>query len=876
MALVQRAILAIFCMTLVFGVERAEAREAVTPARTADEVSDQFNQTGRAMPMTVALHDDGRSLGEVVIRVDSDDGIAVSKGSLTSVLQDIADAATLSRLAALPEMIPLHSLKANGLDISFDKRQIILVMGLAIARRKDNEISFASSPSITSGALAKPSTISGYVNTFLQSDYLWESEQTGLRMDVEATVRAGNFVFESEFALENSVNSQFCPPGALCLFDHSSGLKRRGSRMVYDLADWQDRLTIGDTRSQAATFQRAPDVLGITLEHAPAKLDPTKPIRATGSQSFILERSGTVDVLINGAVAQRLHLPPGSHNLRDLPLRAGANDITLLITDETGATRTLHFNSFSAYALLGVGKSEWSVTGGVPSYYADGQIGHVNNRYIASAFARYGWSDQITVEAHAQADNNLIMSGGGAIVATSFGIWGIQLAASRADAGSERSDMIGTGTGGAARITWDLTGAYNAESLRLSAEIHSGGFRSPGQVNVAPTGILYPVFDSKMSFSAAYTRQLWDTWQTAVTASYNVANDTFTSANPLVARGDRYHLDLSLTRPVWDNATISGTVGYSNEVYSRSFSRISGAHLNDAKGEWWAGIRLFWHTGVKTFVTAASDTLSQRSVVAGTTQSSSGLNAWTTTVVVSDDRALGNAAVDGAVTYRGQRAEVTAGHDSPMQVFGLGQSGVSLGQQRSRVRVGTALVFAGNTVAISAPVSGDGGFAILSAHPSLGDRTITAGTAGNLRAESGILGPAVVTGLAAYVPQTLPIDVVDLPLGYSLGASGFDVRPSYKSGYNLQVGSGYSVSAFGTLVDSRGTPLALAGGLASNGVKHATVSTNQSGKFAADGLAEGRWTLTMESESGPVGYVIEVPPGTQGLLRLGVLTPVKG
>lgn len=841
---------------------------AVADMRTADQVSAQFNQTGRAMPMTIALRDNGRSLGDVTIRIEKDDGISVSKASLLALLQAEAAPETLARLAVMPDMVPLATLKAAGVDMKFDKQQIVLVMGLTAHQRKDGDISFAAPAPLASGAIVRPSTISGYINLFAQSDYLWNTNQTALRFEAEAAIRVGNFVFESEFAVENDVNAQVCPSGALCLFDHSSGFKRRGSRVVYDSVEWQNRLTVGDTRTNTTTFQRGPDVLGFSLEHAPTKLDPMKPIRATGAQSFVMERPGTVDVLINGAVAQRLHLPPGTFNLRDLPLRAGANEITLLITDDTGATRTLSFNTFSAYSLLGVGKSEWSITGGVPSTFRDGEIAYVDNQYLASAFARYGLTNQVTIESHVQADNHVVMGGAGAVMATPFGIWGLQVAASQADAN--------IGTGGAVRITWDLTGKKNLDSLRLAAEWHTSGFRTPGQLQTAPNGIIFPVFDAKMSYSGAYTLRLPENWQMAVTARYDVANDEFTSGNLLVAHGDRYHVDLSLTHPLWDNASISGTVGYSNEVYNRSFSNLGTMHLNDTKGELWAGLRLFWRPEPKTVATASSDTLNKRTFATGTYQSSPGIDSWTSNVTVADDRIRGDQTVSGSSTYRGQRAEVTVGHDSGLQVLAPGRSDVEVGQQRSRMRVGTALVFAGDTAAVSAPVRGDGGFAILSPHASIGDRAVMAGTPGYLRAHSDAFGPAVVTGMAAYVPQTLPIDVADLPTGYSLGASGFDLLPPYKAGYKLQVGSGYSVSAFGELRDQRGEPLGLVAGIASNGSKQVTVFTNQGGKFAADGLAEGRWTLTMETDDGRAVYTIEVPPRTQGLLRLGTLTPTKG
>lgn len=820
------------------------------------------------MPLIVALNDNGRLLGDVIIRVEKDDSISISKGSLLSVLKGDGASDVLNRIAPMPDMIQLSDLKAVGIGITFDKQKIILVMGLTAGQRSTGDISFAPPALVSSGMLAKPAAVSGYLNLFAESDYLWNSNQTALRFDVEAVLRAGSAVFESEFDLQNQVNPQFCPNGALCLFNHSSGVKRRGSRMIYDFPEWQDRFTLGDARINPTTFQRGPDVAGITIEHSLGKLDPTKTIRATGTQSFVLERPATVDVLINGAVSQRLQLPPGSYNLRDLPLRAGANDIALFITDDTGASRTFNFSMFSAFSLLSTGKSEWSFSAGIPSYYKDDGIAYLDNQYIASGFMRYGVTSALTVEGQAQSDNHVVMSGFGGISSTNIGVFGLNAAASATDGG--------IGVGGALRATWDIAGSDNKDSLRVTGEWHSSEFRSPGQLQIIPTGIIFPVYDYKSSIAGVYSREIGENWQASVTARYDVDNTQFVTSNPLVAHGDRYHADLSLTHPLFEDATISGTIGYSNEIYNRSFDTITQADLNDTKGKIWGGVRLFWRPRERVIVTESSDTLNKRTLTTGSYQSSPGIDSWSTNASVAGDQVSGNTAGGAEVGYRGQRAEIAIAHDGDLRSQDSTSNGASKFVQRTRVRAGTALVFADDAFAVSAPLRGDGGFAILTPHESLGDRTITAGTRDYLRAKSDGMGFAVASGLAPYFPQTLPVDVADLPIGYSLGASGFDLAPPYKAGYKLVVGSGYAVSALGELVDGYGQPLALTGGIASNGSKQVAVFTNQGGKFAADGLAPGHWTLKMESEAGQIAYDVNVPEGTEGLVRLGTLRPAKG
>jgi len=127
-----------------------------------------------------------------------------------------------------------------------------------------------------------------------------------------------------------------------------------------------------------------------------------------------------------------------------------------------------------------------------------------------------------------------------------------------------------------------------------------------------------------------------------------------------------------------------------------------------------------------------------------------------------------------------------------------------------------------------------------------------------------------------YQPSTIPIDVADLPVGYSLGTATFDIVAPYKAGYSLEVGSAYSVYAYGTLLLPDGGPVALLTGIArpaSGPGRQVAVFTNAAGKFGAEGLAPGRWTIEMATAPRPTDYVIDIPQGTDGLFRCGTLRP---
>src|SRR3546814_5190838 len=64
-------------------------------------------------------------------------------------------------------------------------------------------------------------------------------------------------------------------------------------------------------------------------------------------------------------------------------------------------------------------------------------------------------------------------------------------------------------------------------------------------------------------------------------------------------------------------------------------------------------------------------------------------------------------------------------------------------------------------------------------------------------ASTGRLGPALKPNLSAYSERTVAITSPDAPIGVDLGRGSFRLFPPYRSGYRLQVGSEYFISAAG-------------------------------------------------------------------------------
>ena len=856
---------------LVF-VDRAAAAET----QYARPVTSRLNVTGRAIDLPVELKDGDKPLGEVIIRIDPDDTVLVHKAALAEKLALVIDESTRTRLEAVQgqaRIVTTNALSEAGFDVRFDAGLQELVFRPTVEQRPTGEISMAPTRPQISANLARPAIMAGYINMTAGIDHYWggvplagqpgrEASTIG-RLEFDSAFRLWNVVIENRALYKSGAEPSLCPMTIACLYDQTGGFKRQSSRLVYDRPEDSLRLTAGDLDPLGLGIQGTPEMVGVSLQKSPQKLNPSEVARPSGQSSFRIDRPSQVDILVNGVVLQRLQLRPGVYNIRDLPLATGANDVQLEITDDAGERRNLSFKTFFDASLLAVGKSEWALSAGIPSYVLNDQRYYSDSQFMGSGYYRYGTSNDITLETHAQGDNYVGMGGLGAITRSPWGVFGLR--------GATSAGRVGFG--GAAALDWSLINfagftGRRGESFRLSAEYRSTDFRVPGEVVLTADTIPYLRPAYRVRLDGSYSAPLgWDISAT-IAGRYLILDDNQTINSPYVLNGTRYGADLTLSRALTPSMSGSLTLGYSNETY------LSTLYVDRSnRPEFRIATRVSFRPDDKTTVAAGYDSLNRQADLSAYRSEGTGVGRWDVSVNVQQHDLDGRSAIGGAASYAGNRAEVRVAHSGTTYDPLAG----TLVDQRSSLRVGSAIAFADGRVAVGAPIRGNG-FAIVYPHESIASKEITVGSGQDVRARSDSWGPAVVTNLPAYQPSTIPIDVADLPVGYSLGAATFDIVAPYKAGYSLEVGSAYSVYAYGTLLLPDGAPVALLTGVArpaSGPGRQVSVFTNAAGKFGAEGLAPGRWTIEMATAPQPTRYVIDIPQGTDGLFRCGTLRPMS-
>lgn len=805
----------------------AEADAAASSANDQPPVpaarAERLNPTGRTIVLTVPAKDGANYLGDMPLTIGADDSLSFPPERALQLLEPLLrpDVTTSLRNAfAGKASVSPGDFAPVGIVVTYDPRSLELRFDIPVESRASRAVSVAALDNRSIGTFVKPVDVSAYLNIRGSVDLYEDGPVDGFQNPV--------FLLNSAVNLKGAVieNDAIFSPGS-----SGANFQRLGTRYVYDDTNALIRFTLGDLDTQGRGFQSAPDIAGISIYRSYSVLSPQQIIRPRGDRNFTLARQSTVEVYINGQQVRRIELGPGSYNLRDFPFAQGGNDIRLNVLDDTGRTEVLRFNLFLDQTQLGKGLSEFGLYAGVkaplglrgPQYSDD---------WITSGFYRRGISDRVTLGANFQADDQVQMVGVEAVFGTDIGTLGTQAAYSHTN---------GYGDGYALQATFQRLiqhGNGQADSFTLFAEHRSRKF--------APVTFFLADNQYDYELGGGYTHAFNSNYYMGVNARFSKGRD----ANP-----DVHNYSVLAGWRISSTATLTAEARYTEDSGGDEFSGF---------------ITLTVRLGRTSSVRSEYDTRANRARVSYQTLEGSGVGSYNVTADVERSDFGSNVSLNA--NYFTNRAELGVSH------FGTfaGDFGDST-SQRTSFRFGTSIAVAGGEVAIGRPIYDS--FAIVKPHPSLRQANVVVEPSqyGDV-AYTGKMGVATMPSLSSYSDRTLTVDLENAPPGVDIGQGSFKLFPGYRSGYLLEVGSDYHITAVGTLLDADGQPVTLVSGKATE-LAHperepVTLFTNRQGRFGAAGLAPGQWRIEMLDTKRSV-YVITIPAEAEGVVRLGEVKPAK-
>lgn len=805
-------------------LQAQERHVVIEPQGTATQPAPgRLNPTGRTVTLTVPAKDAAVYLGDIVITIDANDRVEFSAQRLLDLLSNVVDADVLRTLQgsfAGTATLRSSDFEASGIRIVYDPQELALKVDIAAERRATQNVQVSPLDRSPIGTFAAPAGFSSYVNVRGNLDYVSDGFDTGLSSPVfflDGASRLGSIVVEAEALWDSGRRNH--------------DFQRSGTRLIYDDQERLVRWSGGDLQPVGRGFQSAPDIAGISLFRSYSVLQPQRNIRPRGDRSFRLERPSTVEIQINGQIIRRLQLAPGNYDLRDFPFTQGANDIRLAILDDAGRRELLRFNVFLDQSQLASGLSEFGVYAGVLAPLNDTGPDYSDD-FAFTGFYRRGITDYLTVGANAQADANSQLAGVEGVIATQIGTFSGNLSASRID-GFEH------GFGGLATFQRLIQRAGGrTDSVNLSVEFRSRDFGALGTV--------IPFNPFRWEVGGGYSHAFNDALYAAVDGRYSKG------------RGDQRNIH-----------NLRGTVGW--RINPKLNFTLDSRWERDTFGSRVSALMsLTMRLGRYSTVRADYDTHFDRARLSYNTLRGQGVGAYN--IAADVERSEFGTGLNLIANYFANRAELGISH------FGNFENSLgSSTDQRTSFRFGSSLAHADGAFSIGRPIYDS--FALVRPHPGLrGAAVLIEPTPYGYTAKSGKLGTALQPSLSSYAERTLTVDAPNAPPGADLGTGSFRLFPPYRSGYLLEVGSGYNITALGRLMNSDREPISLLTGkaieLAHPERPPVDLFTNREGRFGAVGLAPGRWRIEMADEDKST-YVIDIPQSAEGVLKLGDVTPQK-
>lgn len=178
--------------------------------------------------------------------------------------------------------------------------------------------------------------------------------------------------------------------------DENAILSWRVGDLVSDALSWSSSVRLGGVQI-GRDFSVRPDLI-------------TYPLPAFSGQAAV---PSTVDLFVNGYRSSQASVQPGPWSLTNVPFVNGAGDAVITTTDAVGRQVVTTLPFYVSSILLKAGLSDYAFSAGAIRE----NYGIKNFDYGAAAGSgswRYGLTDWLTLESHAEGSDNLAMGGAGA------------------------------------------------------------------------------------------------------------------------------------------------------------------------------------------------------------------------------------------------------------------------------------------------------------------------------------------------------------------------------------------------------------------------------------------------------------------------------
>ncbi|WP_234710594.1 fimbria/pilus outer membrane usher protein [Sinorhizobium arboris] len=510
------------------------------------------------------------------------------------------------------------------------------------------------------------------------------------------------------------------------------GSTRLDTTWSYSSQKWMTTARAGDVITGGLSWTRPTRLGGVQIQRN-FGLRPdlvTMPLPELAGSAAV---PSTVDVYVNNARRVSEQVPAGPFQITDLPVVTGSGTARIVVRDALGRETTSETPFFASSNLLASGLWDFSAEVGFARRFYGVESNDYDGRLMTSGTIRYGLTDWLTFEGHAEGGGGLVNGGAGTV----FGI-----------------GPYGVGSIAAATSSYDgQTGFQVAGSLELELwqDVHlfARTQRTFGDYNDI-AGVTAESFHGSLPedvvISAAPPRAL-DQVSLSTPLKFDPSTLNFSYTHLETAAGDRSELlAFSLNRPI-GKASLYATA-FTDLKEKNSFGVFAGLSIP-------IGDSVYASTGVSS----DSDGTSVTADLVRSETAEIGSVGWR---LRDTDGSVTNRAA--AASYRSRFARFEAGVEQHND------------QYRATGQVDGAIVFAGRDAFLSNRV--DDAFAVV----DTGVPDVEVQYENRPAGRTNRRGKLLVPDLRSYESNQITIDPTNLPLDATVGATREVTVPADRSG----------------------------------------------------------------------------------------------
>lgn len=804
------------------------AQSAAAAAHDAAQRQIDINPYDRDIEITAPLQFNRRILGELPVLLTRDDRFEVGSEGFVALIGPLltpeARAELVTLLGDRPRFLP-EDVALSGIRLEYDPEQLaVLVLKIAPEKRSIETLYQEGVDEVPGDP---PVPFSAYLN--INSTISRLSQTGGVRKPeffLNGAVRYNNLVFEADGQARRDFLTD----------DYK--IERRYARLVYDQPEELRRWFLGDLDPETRGRQGFFNMGGIGVVRQRQRFNSFRNNVLSGGRRLVLQEQSTVRVIRNGIFQREFTLDPGQYDISNLPLDTGSNNVQIEIQGISGSRQSFDYQAYLDTIDLEPGDYEY---GAYVGFLDDGGFGnpdYSSKTPVFTGFWRKAFLNRPAIGIGLQISEDIQnVTGQTQFLLPNSG-------RIRIDGGLSRGKQ---GNGYAVTLGYDqiLGGATGYDTLTVVADYTSKNYGTIGGID--------GVNPISWNLGAGYTKR----FSTKLFATTNISYRK--SRSPLLK--DAYSLSSTANYRFNKEWTLQVGAEYTRTGFSNSFGRSNGFGVT---------VGLIWQPRYNQRAEARYS--SARNLGSARFQQSVDNDVGSFGYGVSANYSSDSTALGGQVDYVGNRFDANLTHTTFGTDFNsIGESNITT------LRLGTSIAYAGGKVAVGRTITDS--FALVYPHETLKDRPVIVGdglAGGHYVSKSGPLGPAVQNMLTAFMNQSIRYDVVDPPRGYDVGDGVKRVRPAYKSGYVIEVGSAAFVSAIGTLQGADGKPLKLVSGILRRtdvaDAKEEPFFTNTAGRFAIAKLEPGAEYGVEFQAGGRRSFAFKVPEDNEGLLDLKVIT----